>query len=403
MHFSFNLYSSLLLIFFTHILVYAGMFLYRWRKQDRRSDLLLGVFLILAALYVVPWMTGFAGWYDGRNGPYREILFYTPFVHGLFMGPVLYFYVKSITNFRFRFRPNDWLHFSPGIVYLVWCVVVVVVDKLIVKDYYLMNGEEDPDFQGWYQWLQRISIIAYLVLSVRYYRQYKTYAFNEFSFAELAGLRWLQHFLLAFGVLTVLPLLQELLSLIPAFSQLDYVGSWYYFLFFALVVYYIAINGYNAVVIPLQKLLFEPQLMLDHRRTSLLPAPDAGITDAEFELVNGPDPELVAWKQKVEQAVLHDRLFEDAELTLTRLSKHLSSNPSFISKVINEGFGKNFNDFINSYRVDTLISKLRLGEQQTQTLLGLAYDCGFNSKATFNRAFKKQTGLSPKEWMEKNL
>ena len=47
--------------------------------------------------------------------------------------------------------------------------------------------------------------------------------------------------------------------------------------------------------------------------------------------------------------------------------------------------------------------KLLAGEQKTQTLLGIAYDCGFNSKATFNRAFKKATGASPKEWMEKNI
>ncbi len=43
---------------------------------------------------------------------------------------------------------------------------------------------------------------------------------------------------------------------------------------------------------------------------------------------------------------------------------------------------------------------LKAGEQKNQTLLGIAFDCGFNSKATFNRAFKKQTGLSPKEWIE---
>jgi AraC-like DNA-binding protein len=46
---------------------------------------------------------------------------------------------------------------------------------------------------------------------------------------------------------------------------------------------------------------------------------------------------------------------------------------------------------------------LKAGEQKTQTLLGIAYDSGFNSKATFNRAFKKVTGLSPKQWLEGQL
>lgn len=403
MLFSFNLYSSLLLIFFTHILVYAFMFFYRGKKQGRRSDLLLGWFLVLAAMYVVPWMTGFAGWYDASDGPYREILFYTPFVHGLFMGPVLFFYIKSLTNYRFSFQRKDLLHFLPGGAYLVWCLVVVVVDKFIEGDYYLMNGEEDPDFQGWYQWLQRVSIIAYLILSVRYFRQYKNYSLNEFSFAELAGLKWLHHFLIAFGILTILPLLKELLSLIPFFSNLNYVGSWYYFLFFAIVVYYIAINGYNAVVIPLHKLLFDPHKHLNAYQSPLLPEPDNGVTDVDFELLPEPAPEMENWKETIVQLLSEKRLFEDESLTLTQLSKHLASNPSFISKVINDGFGKNFNDFINGYRVQALLEKLRAGEHKTQTLLSLALDCGFNSKATFNRAFKKHTGLSPSAWMENNL
>ena len=74
-----------------------------------------------------------------------------------------------------------------------------------------------------------------------------------------------------------------------------------------------------------------------------------------------------------------------------------------LSAVINQGFGKNFNDYINDYRVDAFIEKLKNGEQEAQTLLSLAYDAGFNSKATFNRAFKKTTGVSPKDWKVEKL
>lgn len=405
MIFDFNLYSSLLLIFFVHILVYSCMLWRRAVKQESVSDKLLGTFLFLAALYVVPWMTGFAGWYDGFRGPFREILFYTPFVHGLFIGPLLYLYVKSITNFQFRIQKTQWLHFIPGFLYLLWCIIVVVVDKLIVKEYYLMNGVTDPDFDGWYQFVQKLSILIYLFLSIRYYKQYKRYTFFEYSFVDLAGLGWLRNFLVAFGILTALPLVQELLNLFPAFNQLDYIGSWYYFFSFALVVYYIAINGYNAVHVPLRKLLFEPQLLLQYQTQLQLPAPELLVQDAEFELLEEaqqPDAYLQQWKEKVTAAMQHDELYKDAELTLSQLAKKLSTNSSVLSKVVNQGFGLNFNDFVNEYRVKAVMALLKAGEQKNQTLLGIAYDCGFNSKATFNRAFKKQTGLSPKEWVENN-
>ena len=403
MKFDFNIYSSLLLVFFVHIIVYAIMMWRRGAKQERFSDKLLGTFLLLAALYVVPWMTGFAGWYM-PNTIYREILFYTPFIHGLFIGPLVYFYVKSVTNYRFQFAKKDWLHFIPGFAYLLFCMVVVVVDKLILKKYYLMDGNADPDFDEWYQWLQNISIIIYLLLSIRFYKQYKQYVMYEFSFADVANLNWLRNFIIAFGIITVLPLLQKLLQLIPAFHNLDYVGSWYYFFAFAVVVYYIAINGFNAVIVPLRKLLFEPELLLQYYQPKLLTAPPAKTEEAEFEIIaQQTNTELESWKQIIIALMQNEKLYEDAELTLSQLAKQLSTNTSVLSKIINTGFKMNFNDFVNEYRVNALMEKLKAGEQKKQTLLGIAFDCGFNSKATFNRAFKKQTGLSPKEWMEKNV
>lgn len=402
MRFDFNLYSSLLLVFFVHIIVYAFMLWRRGIKQESTSDKLLGTFLLLAALYVIPWMTGFAGWYL-PNTIYRDLLFYTPFVHGLFIGPLLYFYVKSITNYHFKFSKKNWLHFTPGLVYLLWCVIVVVVDKVILKKYYLMNGENDPDFDGWYQWLQNMSILVYLLLSIRFYKQYKQYVIYEFSFADVANLSWLRNFLIAFGIITVLPLLQEILQLLPAFHNLNYIGSWYYFLAFAIVVYYIAINGFNAVMVPLRKLLFKPELLLQYHQPLLLAAPQIKTKDAAYEYIQQQtNVELEEWKQKITTLLQSEKLYEDAELTLSQLAKQLSTNTSVLSKIINTGFGVNFNDFVNEYRVTAMMQKLKAGEQKNQTLLGISFDCGFNSKATFNRAFKKQTGLSPKDWIEKN-
>lgn len=168
----------------------------------------MGSFLLLAALYVIPWMVGFAGWYD--NQPYRDIV-----LHAIYSWVVYrprFISVKAITNFNYALTKRDILHFVPGVLYIIWCIVVVVVDKAVVKEYYLMNGEADPDFDTWYQWMQKISIIIYLVASIRYYRKYKQYVYLETSFVEMASLRWLRNFLIAFAVLTVLPLLLEIAS-----------------------------------------------------------------------------------------------------------------------------------------------------------------------------------------------
>src|SRR5258708_25402324 len=65
---------------------------------------------------------------------------------------------------------------------------------------------------------------------------------------------------------------------------------------------------------------------------------------------------------------------------------------------MNVALGKNFNDFINEYRIREVARKMQDPAYDRITLLGIAYDCGFNSKTTFNRAFRQMTGKSPAEY-----
>jgi len=86
---------------------------------------------------------------------------------------------------------------------------------------------------------------------------------------------------------------------------------------------------------------------------------------------------------------------------LTDFASALKTNKNLISKVINQGFDMNFNDLINAQRVDAMILKIHEGELDSKTLLAIALECGFNSKSTFNRAFKKKTSLTPKNFITK--
>lgn len=192
---------------------------------------------------------------------------------------------------------------------------------------------------------------------------------------------------------------------------MSYWDTWWYFFVFAILFYYIAITGYaNSVE---TKVAFKPHL-LTYRPTLLLNySPSLTLTESvteEAEIIaiepaskeNAADEVLTEWKPKLLGLLQEEKIYEDPELTLTQVAKQLQSNPSFISMVVNRGFGLNFNDFINQFRIEAVKEMLKKGEHKKQTLLGIAYECGFNSKATFNRAFKKVTGLTPKEWVQQN-
>ncbi|UKN00455.1 helix-turn-helix domain-containing protein [Paracrocinitomix mangrovi] len=89
----------------------------------------------------------------------------------------------------------------------------------------------------------------------------------------------------------------------------------------------------------------------------------------------------------------------DAGLTLRDLANQIDIHPNKLSWLINEMHEQNFNQFINNYRIEHF-KKLAVNPENAQfSILGLAYDSGFNSKTVFNTYFKKSTGMSPKEWI----
>ena len=92
----------------------------------------------------------------------------------------------------------------------------------------------------------------------------------------------------------------------------------------------------------------------------------------------------------------------DTSLTLRKLATDLTMHPNQLSWLINHEFNKNFNEFINHYRIETFKRISKDPKNSHITLIGLAYDSGFNSKTVFNTSFKKETGLTPMQYLKLN-
>lgn len=88
------------------------------------------------------------------------------------------------------------------------------------------------------------------------------------------------------------------------------------------------------------------------------------------------------------------------DLSLRSLAGLIDMHPNQLSWLLNESLGKNFNEFINNYRVETFKNLAKDPANANITVLGLAYDSGFNSKTVFNTYFKKETGLTPKQFLK---
>ncbi len=88
------------------------------------------------------------------------------------------------------------------------------------------------------------------------------------------------------------------------------------------------------------------------------------------------------------------------ELNIFQLSDILNVKKHHLSQVINEKSGMNFFDFVNTFRVEEIKRNLADPSLKNLTLLGIGLESGFNSKATFNSAFKKFTGLTPSDFQK---
>lgn len=98
--------------------------------------------------------------------------------------------------------------------------------------------------------------------------------------------------------------------------------------------------------------------------------------------------------------VRRERLYADPEVSVAGLARTLGTNTAYISSAFNEGMGQNFSTFINRLRSDEVAARLRDGAGDD--LLDLALDCGFSSKASFNRAFRAAFDCSPSEYRRIN-
>jgi AraC-like DNA-binding protein len=331
-------------------------------------------------------MLGYANWYAQKLT--AEILFFIPFMQVLLIGPIVYFYTKSLLNTSFKLSQKDYIHFIPAILYGIYCLFVFVTDKLILDEFYFYADGRDKDLATWYQVAGLISMIFYLVLSLRYYSDYKKLVFEKVSYADSLLFKWIRNFMIAFLAILILRVVFFITN--PEWGEFG--SQFWHYIAFSFVFYYIAVTGYSNII---------KQTTLRNENLKVINVfDDENSISKKNSKTNPTEQDALKWKDELSNLMIQKKLFENPRLTLSDVAKELETTTKTISSVVNSGFDMNFNDFVNHHRIKAVKDKLDKGEQTTSTLLGIALDCGFNSKATFNRAFKKSTNLSPKAYLE---
>lgn len=366
---------------FFHILILLGFFqgtimsilLFASKKRSRPNRLLGALILLIALaclnlyLFESPWFT---------NDPVLNLLGnLIPLVIIMPVGPLLYFYIKSTIDPTFRITGKQRLHFLPVIIDIVPELTTVIYLAGVLLDFSTPApaswGRFIDDYNVYADIPRWASITIYLWLSVRYLAA---------SGAEKSPYsQWMRPFVRLFLVFQIIWFIYLVPYVIPSLTNrvLDAVDWYPVYIPLVVLIYYLGIKGY----------LMAPEE---------LPVTRKSVTPPSGKIIGETVPLL---KKAMEQ----DHLYLNPDLNLALLSRHTGLPQKTISLVLNQHLQMSFNEFVNGYRVEAFKQKLRQSQQDDMTILAMAFDAGFNSQATFQRAFRSYTGMSPREYMTRHL
>ncbi|MFC5412429.1 helix-turn-helix domain-containing protein [Larkinella bovis] len=310
---------------------------------------------------------------------------FVPLIIIMPVGPLVYFYTRSVLDPDFRLGKREKRHFWPVIidcgsrlmawVFLFGLLLGVFRHSDSQKVGWLMDEyDKYADIPRW------LSVTLYVVVTARWLHRFRSQT-DEMTAQQRVSLRWLRQLLMIFLVFQTIWLLHLIPYIIPATSNalLDAFGWYPLYIPIAIMIYWIGLGGYLYARTTVAET--EPV-----RKTVATVLPDELVQEASAGL---------------RKAMETDRLYRDPELSVEKVGRHLQLPAKTISAVLNQHLGKSFNAFVNEYRLEEVKRRLNDPAFSNLTLTGIAFECGFNSQATFQRTFKQMTGFSPREYLNR--
>jgi AraC-like DNA-binding protein len=306
----------------------------------------------------------------------------------LAMAPAFYLSVTHFAAPNRLARRRDALHFLPWLLFLLLLLPHLLTGQ-ILSPVALPGGGvagtrllvfATPKVQAITYWLA-----AYLALN-RHQRQLPRLTAQ----LEPRDLQWLKHLLWGAALLVLLWVNELFLQIsgILILTPVGYLVTVFYLAYFAL-----RQPEVFAFAAPVREQIQElwqeaPPALPD-------PAPTSAAKQARLS------PSQVAfWQQRLQRLLETEKTYLVADLSLPVLAEQAGLSTHELSYVLNEGFGVNFFQFINAYRVEEAKRLLRSPQHQHLSIVGIAFEAGFSSKTTFNTTFKKITGLTPSQFLQ---
>jgi len=354
--------------------IILGAFLLTTKRGNLKANRILGALVILFSFSISHAVLYPLGIYQ----KFPHLLMLNHPILFLF-GPLFYFYQRTLIDKSFNIERKNLLHFLPFVIYVI-----------ILSPLYLQSAETKLEYlNGQLSRLaifdyvvtptQIIQLLIYLLVINKELKLYHSKIKNSYSSLEKINLNWLQTFiklfLAVYGLMTIV-----LILLFFGFNEFVYnYGAGLIGLIATVSIYAIGYKG-----------LSQPEIFI-----SFYDIERQQNEDVKIKIDESQKNEIIS---KLKSVMNEKKLFLNSDLTLKELADSIYIQSYQLSKMLNDEMNQNFYDFVNGYRIEEVKRRLIDEDYSNLSILGIAFECGFNSKSVFNTVFKKNTNMTPSEF-----
>ncbi len=345
------------------------------KKKKGLSDYILFSWLLITGLHLFFYYTSFDPNLDLPKGV-QLLLFSIP----MLSGPTLYLYISSISRNNVSIKTIA-IH---SLWYVIYVTTLLFLFPHVDLEYgfLIFNETIPPSIQ--YSILTALAISggAYAILSLRTLLSHKKNLQKNFSYTEKINLDWLKWIVISFVSLFII-----LFFLIKYGVSLEVfeLNSLFKIVGATLTVYVLLMGFFG---LRQSSPFVDMQASLNTEVKPKKSYGKSGLNDKDIEEIY---QHLLSFMDE-KQPYLQD------DLNMQTLSSLLQTKSNYLSQVINQKAGMNFFNFVNSYRINEVKEKLKDPKFDHLSVLGIAFESGFRSKASFNKLFKNQVGMTPTEY-----
>lgn len=352
------------------------------KHKNRSANQLLSVFIGLVAFTLI----GKIMYHPAFLRQYPFLTIFSDIIIFLY-APFLYLYIKQLLYPIHKLRLKQlWKHFAPALLFVILCAIQIT---FIPTKEYAALANQPYSFVSWFWFISfKFVIFQHVFYIIKSYRQiffYKQQTHKQLSYEE--KIKYLQVVLGLVSCCIGAWVIADILLYFKVSSILLYQAYNIVWILAAFITY---VLGYYAMA--------RPEVF------SLAPIPPPASspppTPKKYANSSVKDEQVATLKQTLEQCMANQKPFLQSDLTAPMLAQMLDTNTSALSRVINECYDKNFFGFINGHRIQEFIQLASQEKYQHYTYLALAYEVGFNSKSTFNKAFKAVHQMTPREYFK---